>query len=362
MTITVKNGWVFSKREDLYIFLTPFIAGWMVFLVGQLFHLQSLRIGTKDSTMVFFALLAFLDAGHLFSTVFKSYLDERIRREKRFLLYVTPLLIYILLIALYHWLGMRTVLILFGYYNVYHIMRQQYGWVNISSKKANENNKIDYWLDKVTIYSMVLVPLIWIHFTLPANDKQFEVPKSKLAANLAIIAFLAIFITYFIRQWYKAYKQMPINFSKIFQVIISFLTWGSVIVFQSPLLLAVPVLLHNIPYLGIVFKTSPKEGNRLSGLLAYRYSILLFALFVAAAGVTYAKTNNFIKSVRLDHIAGIPKEYFLCALLLFPIMHFVIDGVIWKRKHYNVQALSEADSPSQFRYTPRQALPVGQKT
>ena len=66
MTITVKNGWVFSPKLDLYIFLTPFFAGWALILLNVLWPLGSLKFGNQSTVVLLLALLAFLDAGHVF--------------------------------------------------------------------------------------------------------------------------------------------------------------------------------------------------------------------------------------------------------------------------------------------------------
>lgn len=336
MKINVKNGWVFSRREDLCFFVVPLLLGIVFVALDQYYDLKSVRLMGKDSLIILFALMAFLDAGHVFSTVFKSYFDRETRAQRKFLLYVIPVLIYLFLITVYNLFGMRPVLLLFGYYNVYHVIRQQYGWVSITARRAAENNRFDYYLDKTAIYSFMIIPVIWIHLKLPASEKQLSVPKNDSIANVFVALWLAIFVIYLLRQGYKLYKGAPLNLSKIMQMVTSFIAWGMVIFFQSPVLLVVTVMLHSIPYLGIVYKNSSAVRSGRGFLYTYRFPLLFFAAVIILAGVLYTKTNNFVKQPGLNVILGIPKEYFICALLLFPIMHFTIDGVIWRKKAYRV--------------------------
>jgi hypothetical protein len=340
MPVAIKNGWVFSKKEDLLLFVAPLLFGWALILTHQWFNLASIRLMGTDALVIVFALLAFVDAGHVFSTVFKSYLDPQVRQQKKFLLYALPVIIYIFLILVFHLFGLRTVLVLFGYYNVYHIVRQQYGWVSITARKAGEQSRLDYYFDKGSIYAFTILPVAWIHFSLAGTEKQIELPKSALAANICTGLWLAIFAVYAGRQVYKLTKGYPFNIAKQVQMLVSFISWGTVIFFRSPLLLVVTVLLHSIPYVGIIYKTSMPEGagkKLLAILFKYRFSLLLFIGFLLAVGYAYTKTNNYVKDIQSQTILGLPREYLVCALLLFPIMHFTIDGVIWKRKHYKVQ-------------------------
>lgn len=340
MEIKIRNGWIFSQRQDILMFVIPFLAGWLLVLIDRLLDLRSVYLFGKDSLVILFALLAFLDAGHVFSTVFKSYFDENIRARKKFLLYGIPVLLYAFMILLYRFFGMRSVLIFFGYFNIYHIIRQQYGWVSISARKAGENDRLDHRIDQITIYSFMIIPVIWIHFSLPGTEKQFTLPRSRIVADTCVIVWLAVFVLYWCRQLVKTFSGVPINLSKTLQMMISCLAWGAVIFFRSPVLLVVTVFLHSVPYLGIVYKTKERSGagnDKVNALFAYRYSILIFLVVVLTIGIFYTKTDNFVKGLGLRTLFGIPREYFLCALLLFPLMHFVIDGVIWRRKHYPVQ-------------------------
>jgi hypothetical protein len=340
MPVALKNGWVFSKKEDLLLFVAPLLLGWVLILIHQWLNLSSIRLMGTDALVIIFALLAFIDAGHVFSTVFRSYLDPQVRQQKKFLLYVLPLIIYVFLLLIFHLFGLRAVLVLFGYYNVYHIVRQQYGWVSITARKAGEQSRMDYYFDMVAVYAFTVLPVVWIHFSLAGTEKQIDLPKSALAANICTGLWLAVFVVYAGRQVYKLIKGYPLNVAKQIQMLVSFISWGTVIFFRSPLLLVVTVLLHSIPYVGIVYKTSMQQGARqtlLAILFRYRFSILLFTGLLLAAGYIYTKTNNYVKDVQAHTILGLPREYLVCALLLFPIMHFTIDGVIWKRKHYKVQ-------------------------
>lgn len=333
--IRVRNGWIFSKKEDILFFVFPLLVGAVLVGSDRYFNLKSSHLGGFNTYVIIFSLLAFFDASHVFSTIFKSYLDTNERRHRKILLFLVPLLIYLLLILIYNIWGLKIVLILFGYYNVYHIVRQQYGWVSISARKANENNKLDYYFDKITIYTFMVLPVVWAHFSFPATDKQISIPKSKTAASICIALLMLTFVLYFARQIFKLFTGKAINFSKMLQMTTSFISWGAVIVFQSPLLLVITVLLHGIPYLGIVYKQSGmnKRIERGPFFLKMGYPLWFFLIVVFTLGLLYTKMNNVVK---ISFSLGLFKEYLICALLVFPIMHFTIDGVIWRRKSYKV--------------------------
>ncbi|MDR3637988.1 MAG: hypothetical protein P4L84_29550 [Isosphaeraceae bacterium] len=330
------GGWIFSARTDALLFGIPFVAGWAILLLHAFIDLKEHRVLNRSIFVIAFACAAYLDTAHLLSTAFKSYLDRNIRRQQAVLLYLTPPLIVAVSVAVYKTLGIRYNLYLFAYFNLYHIVKQQYGWMAFARRKGHEGPGIDFALDRNTLYASMLLPAIWTHLFLEPNERRLPLPTSPTLAMLCVALFLAVVAVYGLRQVWKLIARETINAAKLFIVLSTMATWGAVMFIKSPFLPLIASLYHSVPYLGLVYVSSrgkwffpkaadsagPREGR-----------LLCYLLVVLVTGILWSKTLHAFAKVSTDSRLGVS---LVILTNVVPIMHYVIDGVVWKRRSYDV--------------------------
>jgi hypothetical protein len=357
------NGWVFSPRTDLILFGAPVLVGWLLLMLHAAYDLNRIKVLNRSLFVAAFAFAAFLDTGHLLSTAFRSYLDAEVRRQRRVLLFAAPPLIGLAGGAIYVAFGAQYFLYVVAYMNLYHIVRQQYGWLAFSRRRGGESSGIDRPLDKYTLYAAMILPALWTHVFLGPSPRRIPVAKSEALSGLIVCAFVVVIGTYLARQAYKMAAGQPLNPAKLLLVLSTAATWGAVMFLRSPFLPLVASLYHSVPYLGLIYISARNNGAPTSApraLFGRRYSWGAYAVVVVAAGYLGTKSLHVLDGVPADLTFGVSLVVFTAVI---PVMHYLIDGVIWKRRAYNVlghrwQTDPGSHAPSTGRTTATR-VPVG---
>ena len=151
-----ESGWIFSAKEDFCVFIIPVVFGF--FFIFKIIPVYS---GSFLFPIRFFFMTLMIDSAHVYSTVWRTYLDpSEVSRRKR--LYISiPLLALFLLIACAS-ISLRVLLIFSAYAAIIHFVRQQYGWMMVLSRKSGMK-RCDRLLDQLAIYSLTLYPILWCH-------------------------------------------------------------------------------------------------------------------------------------------------------------------------------------------------------
>jgi hypothetical protein len=329
-----RNGWIFSPGIDLLIFGAPLLLGLQLIWLDETVGLDGLLIGRWSLYTFAFALMTFADGGHQLSTIFRSYLDPEVRQQQKQLLRWGPFVVMAFTLTVELVFGAAYVIYLFAYFQTYHLMRQQYGWASMASAKAGEMlSAADRILDKIVIYGLLLFPLAWAHVARPLNPRRIPMTSSPDLARLFIAGFITCVCLYLGRVILKRIQGHPINGSKLFIVMATALAWGGVLFIDSRVWPFAAVMHHAIPYAGIVFVTTrarPACGGGIpKRLWKHKYAVLAFGFGVFLAGYTWSKVLGFLGGLPVQEHAGVSLMWLGAAM---PLMHFIIDGVIWRRK------------------------------
>ena len=110
-----------------------------------------------------------IDVAHVWSSLYRTYLDPDEFQRRRTHYVVTPLLCFGAGVVLYS-LGSLAFWRVLAYLAVLHFVRQQYGFVMLYRHRAGERGGVDAVLDKVAIYTVMLYPLAYWH---TADDRVF---------------------------------------------------------------------------------------------------------------------------------------------------------------------------------------------
>lgn len=346
-----QHNWIGdSKIESIGILSIPFLCVVILLFIPSAF----IQSDAMPEYMWLF-LVVFIDVGHVYSTLYRTYLDKPLINKHRNLFFGLPVLLLVLSIVL-HTISSMLFWRCLAYYAVYHFIRQQYGFLKIYSRK-NAYSKIKQRIDAFTIYSITIIPIIYWHFSADRNFNWFlkgDFILSKSASflpNFANTLFFLVLIVYLISEIKSSVSDKFINFQKNSIVLGTALSWYiGIIYFNSDFVFTfLNVVCHGVPYMTLVWihgkKTYSKStSSRFLSLVYGRLSLLIFLLPLIVfayveegfwdAFVWNEHNSVFMVFNSLSHTMSKNILNIVVPLLALPqLFHYVIDGFIWKIRH-----------------------------
>jgi hypothetical protein len=340
--------WLRSARWDLAWFVLPGLLAALLVL-----GLRALGVieGPHDELPPWAWLVAIvaIDVAHVWATLYRVYLDQE-ELARRPLLYTwLPLVVWLGGVVLYA-AGDVVFWRVLAYVAVFHFVRQQEGFVKLYRRKAGETD--DPRWDRAAVWVMTLYPLVHWHAHLPRAFQWFRnrdfvpLPLERFLplASLLYWTFLAVYVLR------AVLGRGPRNPGKWGVLLATWACWYvGIVPFDSDLAFTITnVVLHGVPYLGLVFLVSERKqaseapffpgsvASRLfaRGLLGLALALLLvLALaygeeFLWDGLVWHQHETLFGTFARLD--VG-PLLALVVPLLSVPqVTHYLLDGVIWK--------------------------------
>lgn len=343
MSSSARYPWLFSATTDLSVFLGSALLSFALLAVGG-----SLGILHSDSPeWIWVPAVLLIDVAHVWSTIFRVYLDTEERQRRALLYWGLPVLAYVGGVLVYS-LGALWFWRAAAYLAVYHFVRQQYGWVALYRRRGNETGELDRILDKVTIYAVTVYPLIYWHAHLPQRYWWF-VPQDFAAALPMWVATVAAPIYWLIVAAYLArsvqrYTTLGMrNPGKDIVVVTTALCWYlGIVTFNSDYAFTVTnVIIHGVPYFALVYYYGRKRALAGHGggiRILLRGPLVFLALLVFLA---YGEELFWDRLIWHDRpwlfgagwSWGRGAESFLVPLLALPqITHYLLDGFIWRSR------------------------------
>ena len=299
-------------------------------------------------------LVVFVDVGHVYSTIYRTYIDKQLVSKHQNLFFGLPVLLFALSVLLH---SISSILFwrCLAYFAVYHFIRQQYGFLRIYSRK-NTYSKFKHYIDSVTIYGVTILPIIYWHFS--GNRKFnwflkndfFQFSTNEWILNSTILLIFLVLIIYFISEGFEVFKSQQINYQKNAIVIGTALSWFIGIVYYNSdfVFTLLNVVCHGVPYMTLVWIHGKKthvvsnETNVLN-LIYGKFSMLLFLLPIVFfayiekrfwdAFVWHEHNTSFIIFDSFNVSLSKNVLNIIVPLLALPqLFHYVIDGFIWKIK------------------------------
>ena len=156
-----------------------------------------------------------IDVAHVYSTLYRTYLDPFERRQLSGWLIGTPLATWVLGVLLYTW-SAATFWSVLAYTAVFHFVRQQYGFLMLYSRGERSVPRWSRRLDQAAIYSAARRccvgispprPFVWFtdgdFLALPAILWRFALPL-----------YIALFAAYLVKEVTLCYKTYSINWPR----------------------------------------------------------------------------------------------------------------------------------------------------
>ena len=335
------QAWLFGPGADLSVF-----AGSA--LVSVAFVLAAPWLGAVGDTPAWAWLLFVVgvDVAHVWSTLFRTYLDgEEVSRRPG--LYVgAPLAAYTAGVFAYM-VSPGAFWSLFAYVALFHFIRQQYGWMALYDRKARVS-AFERRLDAAAIYAATLGPVVWWHANLPRsfwwfveNDFISGLPRwmgtAALGAHAAVLTLWAGF------QCLRIARGEGVQAGKVLLVVATWVAWfGGIVLARDDFAFTVMnVVLHGVPYFALLFRYARgrhAEGGFGELGVLLRAGLPGFLLFLA--GLALLEEGLWDVLVWHDRPvlfgdSGPALEADVLALVV-PLLalpqatHYVLDAFIWK--------------------------------
>lgn len=249
MTTILEN----KKKDWLYIILSP-IAGFL--LIGFYLLVKQLFEGNDEiallSTFLVYAIC--FDVRHLFSTYTRTLLDKDYFSENRkWLIWTFLFIIGLPILALVfvrdetYYFGTGAVfLFIFRVTTVlglYHLIKQNWGFMAIYKKKANEMQTTTEKWEKLMLLSGSFLPLVILTINSPTwfeFDKMYLFPESyleervhqlffKLGVGTCLLGILLLGFSYLTKSFDRfrnIFRNLGWYFVAVFVVVLGFLKFG----------------------------------------------------------------------------------------------------------------------------------------
>ncbi|RZO50861.1 MAG: hypothetical protein EVA89_33910 [Sandaracinaceae bacterium] len=347
-----EGPWLFGKRTDLWVFGGSALAAVALLFVGAAFGLLE---GSAPGWAWIVCVLA-IDVAHVWSTMFRVYLDGAEVRRRPLLYLGTPLLCWGLGVLAYAFSPLTFWRVL-AYAAVFHFVRQQWGWVALYRRRAGEQGRLDLHLDRAATYAATIYPLIWWHAHLPRGfvwflQDDFVVGLAEPVAALLAPVYWGVMIAFVGRQLWR-WRDGTLNAGKALVVFTTWLCWWlGIMVFDGDFAFTVTnVIIHGVPYLALTYRYGrARAAQRPTSLLArvLRGGVWAFLAFIVI--VAFAEETLWDRLVWHDRPwlfgEGVDSSdallLFLVPLLAVPqATHYALDGFIWKVRRGNPELAAE---------------------
>lgn len=358
----MRSAWLFSRGVDLGLFAGPAAAALLLLLLGHATgHLEG-----DTPLWLWVGAVVFVDVAHVWSTGWRVYADTDEFRSRRALYLAVPAACYAAGVVSWS-LSPLAFWRLLAYVAVFHFVRQQYGWVALYRRKNGEEGGAARALDAAVIYGTTLAPLLWWHAHQPRRFHWFIAGDfvsglSPLVARAAMALFAGLLSAWVLKEWSRARRGLPVSWGKALVVGTTALMWflGIVILDSDFAFTVTNVLIHGVPYIGLVLLTeraraaaAPLAGRAPSLALRAARSLPLFLLplfvfaFLEEWGwdrLLWKENRAIFPGPSLD--PGSVALALLVPLLALPqAVHYVLDGFIWKLRPENREAFRALDLP-----------------
>lgn len=350
-----RQPWLRSKLFDSMMILSPPFLAVIVTLIFR----SSFDRSTEVPLWAWISFILCIDVAHVYSTLFRSYLNPVEFKENKILLMVIPLCAWLLGVLLYSidaLLFWRTL----AYVAVFHFIRQQYGFMMLYSRDENANQRKFKWIDKALIYLATLYPILYWHTHLPRNfhwfvEGDFFTGIPLVLSDLCLVVYLCFLLAYVVKEAMEFKKARRISIPKQWVILGTALSWyvGIVLLNGDMAFTLTNVVSHGIPYIGLIWiygkRQSEKEPEQsIWGAIQFKhvfayafFPVFIFILFAFA----YLEEGLWAGFVWRDHLgfftffSALPKISdastlaWLVPLLALPqSTHYILDGFIWRLK------------------------------
>lgn len=357
---TKPGNWLFSNWADLLILFAPVWILWGVFFSNSAYF-----VGQEMPIWAWVLFIVGLDVSHVWSSLFRTYLDKEEFATHKVLLILTPILVILISVLLISF-SIEWFWRIMAYLAVFHFIKQQYGFVALYKMKAGENRK-QLLSDKWVIYFATIYPVVFWHFNSTAQFNWFVqhdfFELHSLAKNQAFIqqlfsignwVYWMVIGTWVFLEIRARIKGNIISTGKILWVLTTAVNWWfGIVYYNSDVIFSISnVVAHGIPYMALIYfyglkKKELKTGFSQKVSWKFKWIIILIATIFIAAIVeeyfwdmlVYREHDVFFEQIypyNWDQLTNHWAVIIAIAILAMPQqVHYIVDGFIWKMNDKN---------------------------
>jgi hypothetical protein len=336
--------WLFGARADLAIF-----GGSALFALG----LVALRHGLGwDPGLPEWGFLAFIlaiDVAHVYSTLFRTYLDGAELRARPLLYLLVPVLGYAASVALYT-SGSLTFWSVLAYLALFHFVRQNVGWAAVYRARAGRSGLAERVVDEAALYAATLYPaLVWHarladrHFAWFVAGDFAELAWVKTVLPAAGVIYVVALGAFCARELYGLVRRRQLLLGRFVVVTTTAATWyvGIVLTNSDFDFTVTNVIVHGVPYVALLWMYARERRavspESVAGDVAHGGFVAFAAVLLVLAFVEELFWDRLVWHERSwlfgeGSALGENALTWLVPLLTLPqLTHYVLDGFLWRR-------------------------------
>lgn len=343
-TVFREPPWLFGKRADLLAFGGSAAVSFLLLGLGAAAGV--LEQDVPD--VIWLGCVLLIDVAHVWSTIYRVYLDPAEVARRRVVYMGLPVLCYGLGVAL-HAHGALTFWRVAAYLAVFHFVRQQVGWLRLYHRRAPSTPQWERHLDTAIVYASMVYPLIWWHAHLPRRFTWFVDDDFVVGLSADVSAWFAPVYWGLSVTWLgvtllnmSGVGGRAAHWGKVLLVVTTWACWHvGIMVFDGDFAFTVTnVIIHGVPYLMLTTRYASVRVNEPEARLprwAGRGAAVLLLVIVAIAFVEETFWDRYVWHDR-PHFFGDGADLGAIALtLLTPLLalpqlvHYALDGIVWRR-------------------------------
>lgn len=333
-------GWLVSRRADLGWLLLP---AWIALLVA-LWLPPDQHLSPGSWLLVVLG----IDVAHVYATIWRTYLvpSELRRIPGRYL--GLPLLLWggLFLVA---WLASGWFWTAMAYTAVFHFIRQQWGFSALYRRAEGLPGRgLDATLEKWSHYAVTVWPVLWWHGHLPQTftwftDSDFIPGMPSWLVWAALPIALGVLAAHVLSR-FRSRRWSP---GRDLWLLTTALVWGvGILGVRGDAAFTLPnVVHHGVPYVALIWWTGRRlhANGRPVALSGRLFSVGALPVFIlpmlVLAGLEewawdrllwFDHPEIFGNWGPEDDLVGVARALALATLSLPQVLHYALDGLIWK--------------------------------
>ncbi len=341
----IATPWIYSPKFDLTAIIGPPVVITAIVLAWG----SKIAAVDEPPTWLWILLVLGVDVAHVYSSLFRTYLDHDEFQKRKTLYLVVPAICWLGGIALYAWRGFDGFWSAVAYFAIYHFVRQQYGFMMLY-RRGEPVGDFSYRIDQLAIYLATLYPLLYWH-TYPRNFQWFggfeviHIPSvwPEIICRWLYMAVLVVFVVKEAMRWKSTGE---INAGKCLLLTVTAVAWTTgIIIFNGDLTFTlINIISHGIPYMALIWiyqyrKRANKVHAQNRFLKFFQLKYIPFYI-LALVGLAYLEEAvwDWFKWQEHPNIFGgfTPQASATALMILIPLLtmpqvtHYVLDAFIWR--------------------------------
>jgi hypothetical protein len=335
---------LWSPRADALIF-----AGSALFALGLVAARHLFGASADLPEWSFLAFVLAVDVAHVYSTLFRTYLDPAELAAHRARYWIVPIAAYVGGWFLYQ-RGPLLFWRVLAYLALFHFVRQAAGWVAVYRARAGEKGPLERVIDELAIYASTLYPVVHWHAHL--DEKHFawfvsgDFAAVELVRRLEPFArwiWVAALAAFALREFSRLVTRRKFSLGRVLVVASTAATWyvGIVVTNSDFDFTVTNVITHGVPYVALLWAYARARRAEVSeGALAAVVRGGLGAFLGILVALAFAEELLWDRLVWHERSwlfgEGTTRGESLLAwvvpLLAVPqLTHYVLDGFLWRR-------------------------------